>query len=263
MALNLQSKVIIVVGASQGIGAATVKLLASAGAKVILAGVSVELGRALASELVEQGKLAEWRFADLNDEESLKSLMDGVAADHGRIDGLFNNGADLRLLESDGDVLNTSSEIFERTLRADLTGYFLACRHVLPHMVTRGGGAIVQTSSQAASYGDPAMVGYSCAKAGVDALTRHIAVRWGKQNIRCNAIQPGLIMTQHAYDIAEALPLDRILSQTPSPRLGKPEDIAALATFLLSDEAAFMNGQILSCDGGMHMVLNSPATPAA
>ena len=159
-------------------------------------------------------------------------------------------------MEKDGDAVTTDIPVFEQTLRTNLTGYLLSCRYAIPHMLRQGGGSIVQTSSQAASFADPTMVAYSCAKAGVDALTRHIAVRWGKQNIRCNAIQPGMVMTDNAWAMADSLPLDQILSRTPSPRLGKPEDIGALALFLLSDAAAFMNGQILSCDGGMHVVLN-------
>lgn len=256
MTFSLASKVIVVVGASQGIGAETVRFLASAGATVILGGVSEDRGRAFAAELAAQGHAAQWRLADLTDEASLKALMDGTMADHGRIDGVFNNGADLALLEADGDAVTTDPGVFERTLRANLTGYFLSCRHAIPHMLAGGGGAIVQTSSQAASFADPTMVAYACSKAGVDALTRHIAVRWGKQNIRCNAIQPGMVMTEKAWGMAHSLPLDQILSRTPAPRLGIPEDIAALAAFLLSDGAAFMNGQVLSCDGGMHAVLN-------
>jgi len=256
MTFDLTSKTIIILGASQGIGATTARMIASAGAKLVLAGISAERGRAFAEQLCAAGGRAEWRFADLADEASLKELMEGVAADHGRIDGLFNNGADLKIMEKDGDAVTTDIPVFEQTLRTNLTGYLLSCRYAIPQMLRQGGGSIVQTSSQAASFADPTMVAYSCAKAGVDALTRHIAVRWGKQNIRCNAIQPGMVMTDNAWAMADSLPLDQILSRTPSPRLGKPEDIAALALFLLSDAAAFMNGQILSCDGGMHAVLN-------
>jgi len=96
------------------------------------------------------------------------------------------------------------------------------------------------------------MVAYSCAKVGVDARTRHIAA----SRYRGNAIQPGMVTTDNAWAMAESLPLDQILSRTPAPRLGKPEDSGALALFLLSDAVAFMNGQILSYDGGIHAVLN-------
>lgn len=260
MALDLSGKTIVILGASQGIGATASRMFVKAGANVVLGGVSADRGRAFAEELKSEGGRAEWRPGDLNDEACLKALMDGVAAEHGRIDGLFNNGADLALLEKDGDAVSTDLDVFERTLKADLTGYFLACRFAIPHMLRQGGGSIVQTSSQAASFSDPTMVAYSCAKAGVDALTRHIAVRWGKQNIRCNAIQPGMVMTEKAWGMADILPLDLFLSRTPAPRLGIPEDIAALAGFLMTDEAAFMNGQVLSSDGGMHIVLNHVGT---
>ena len=252
---RMDGKVVIVVGATRGIGAATSRRLAQEGAVVILGGISVERGQAFAEELKDSGGKAEFRLADLSNGDSLLDLMNGVAHDHGRIDGLFNNGADLHLLDRDGDVLSTDPEIFARSLTTNLTGYFLSCRAAIPHMLKAGGGAIVQTSSLAASRGDSAMVGYCASKAGVDALTRHVAVRFAKQKIRCNAIQPGMIMVENAVAMGDALPLELILKQTAGPRLGEPEDIASAATFLLSDDAAFINGQIIRVDGGMSIPL--------
>ena len=248
---RMEAKIIVIVGASRGIGAATARRLCGEGAT----GISVDRGRAFAEELVSAGGRAEFRFADLADGASLTELMDGTARDHGRIDGLFNNGADLLLLNQDLDVVNTQPEVFLRALQANLVGYFISCQAAIPHMLNGGGGAIVQTSSLAASRGDSTMVGYSASKAGVDALTRHVAARFGKQRIRCNAIQPGMIMVENAIDMGEALPLDMILKSVAGPRLGEPADIAAMAAFLLSDEAAFVNGQIIRVDGGMSVPL--------
>ncbi len=255
MPYSLQSKVIVIVGATQGIGAVAAQRLCAEGATVIVGGVSVERGKAFAEELRSAGGKAEFRVADLRDGEGLAKLMNNVAEAHGRIDGLFNNGADLALLEGDTDILNMDRRSFRESLKVDLEGYLLACRAALPHMLRQGGGSIVQTSSLAASRADTMMPAYSCAKAGVDALTRHIAMRWGKQNIRCNAIQPGMIMTSKAIAMGDSLPLDAIRAFTPAPRLGDPKDIAALAAFLLSDDAAFINGQILQADGGLHTAL--------
>ena len=255
MSKRMEGKVVVVVGATRGIGAATSRRLAQEGAVVILGGISVARGEAFAEELREGGGKAEFRPADLASGDSLRDLMNGVAHDHGRIDGLFNNGADLHLLERDGDVVSTDPEIFARSLTTNLTGYFLSCQAAIPHMLKGGGGAIVQTSSLAASRGDSAMVSYCASKAGVDALTRHVAARFGKQKIRCNAIQPGMIMVENAVAMGDALPLEIILRQTASPRLGEPEDIAGAATFLLSDDAAFINGQVIRVDGGMSIPL--------
>ena len=260
--LRFEAKVIVVVGATRGMGAATARRLVSEGATVILGGVSVERGTAFAGELTASGPgKAEFRRADLYDEACLKELMDGVARDHGRIDGLFNNGADLELLNYDADAITTEMDIFDKSIQVNLRGFLLACRYAIPHMIAGGGGAIVQTSSSAAVRADPVMVGYSCSKAGVDALSRHIAIRWGKQDIRCNTIHPGLIMTEHAWEISEHIPMDKILARTPAPRLGTPNDIAGLAVFLLSKDAAFVNGQTIVCDGGFGTVLNDVGTP--
>ncbi len=262
MSGRFDGKIVVVVGASRGIGAATARRLSDEGATVILGGISVERGQAFAEELTAAGGKAEFRPADLTDEAGLVTLMDGVARDHGGIDGLFNNGAALDLLEHDFDLLNTSPDIFRRSLETNLVGYFIACRAAIPHILRRGGGAIVQTSSLAASRGDSAMVGYCASKAGVDALTRHIAVRYGKQNLRCNAIQPGMIMVENAIAMGEALPLEKIRRHTPSPRLGEPADIAATAAFLLSAESAYINGQIIRVDGGMSIPLTDvPIAP--
>jgi len=257
-------KIVVVVGATRGIGAATSRRLCEAGATVILGGISAERGRAFAEQLRSTGGNAEFRRADLTDGASLAELMDGVADDHGGIDGVFNNGADLKLLEHDADVVSTDPEIFLRSLETNLHGYFLSCRAAIPHMLRRGGGAIVQTSSLAASRGDSAMVAYSASKAGVDALTRHIAARYGKQKIRCNSIQPGMIMVENAIEMGDALPLESILKQTATPRLGEPQDIAAMAAFLLSDEAAYVNGQVIRVDGGMSIpLMGHSVTPAS
>ena len=257
MAYSLESKVIVIIGASQGIGASASGRLAREGATAVLGGVSEERGAAFADELSKAGGKAEFQRADLRDGDSLTKLMDGVVKRHGRIDGLFNNGADLSLLEQDFDAVDTDIQVFRASLTANLEGYLLACRAAIPHMVRNGGGSIVQTSSLAASRADTTMIGYSCSKAGVDALTRHVAIRWGKDNIRCNAIYPGMIMTEKAHGMLDAgvLPIEAIDRFTPSPRLGKPEDIAALAAFLLSDDAGFINGQIITVDGGLHQLL--------
>jgi len=251
MSRRLESKVTIVVGAARGIGAATARRLCEEGATVILADLSVEAGQALASELARDVGAAEFRFADLRDAASLTSLMDSVAKEHGRIDGLFNNAVDSSLMDRDLDLLSTDPAIIDQAYQTDLRGYVLSCRAALPHMLRQGGGAIVQSSSVAASRGLPAPIGYACAKAGVDALTRHIALRWGKQNVRCNSIQPGLVMTEAAMAVADALPFEPILAHTPSPRLGEVNDIAGLVAFLLSEEAKWINGQVLCVDGGL------------
>jgi NAD(P)-dependent dehydrogenase (short-subunit alcohol dehydrogenase family) len=259
---RLESKVIVVLGASQGLGAATSRRLAAEGAKLILAGINVERGEQLAASVEESGGRAHYCRADLRDAESLARLMDHAVERYGRLDGLFNNAADMSLLAGDGDAVEIEIDVFDHTIASDLRGLFLACRFAIPKMLASGGGSIVQSSSAAAFSGEPTRVAYGCAKAAVDALTRHIAARWGKSKIRCNSVAPGMMMTETARSVAHLLPLADILRRTASPRLGEPDDIANTVTFLLSDEAAFINGQVISVDGGLTACLGDPRPPA-
>src|ERR1700734_2508287 len=220
---RLASKVIVVLGASQGLGASAARRLAAEGAKLVLAGISVDRGEQLAASIVESGGCAHYCRADLKDADSLARLMEQAVAKHGRLDGLFNNAANMSLIAA---------------------------------------GGIVQSSSAAAFAGEPTRVAYGCAKAALDALTRHVAARWGKSKIRCNSIAPGMMMTEPAHRHPDMLPLADILRRTASPRLGEPNDIANAVAFLLSEESAFINGQVISVDGGLTISLGAP-TPAA
>ena len=258
---RLAAKVIVVLGASQGLGASTSRRLAAEGAKLVLAGISVDRGEQLAASIVESGGCAHYCRADLKEADSLSHLREEAVARHGRLDGLFNNAADMSLLAADGDAVEIDMEIFDRTIASDLRGLFLACRFAIPKMLAGGGGSIVQSSSAAAFAGEPTRVAYGCAKAALDALTRHIAARWGKSKIRCNSVAPGMMMTETAVRHADMLPLADILRRTASARLGEPDDIADAVAFLLSDESTFINGQRLSVDGGLTMSLGAP-TPA-
>jgi len=260
---RLASKVIVVLGASQGLGAATSRRLAAEGARLLLAGVSVSRGEQLAASIVESGGCAHYCRADLKDADSLAALMEQAVARYGRLDGLFNNAADMNLIALDDDAVKVDIDVFDRTIASDLRGLFLACRFAIPKMLAGGGGSIVQSSSAAAFAGEPTRVAYGCAKAGLDALTRHVAARWGKSHIRCNSVAPGMMMTETAQRHADMLPLADILRRTASPRLGEPDDIAHAVTYLLSDESAFINGQVISVDGGLTMHLGDPTPSAA
>jgi NAD(P)-dependent dehydrogenase (short-subunit alcohol dehydrogenase family) len=258
---RLASKVIVVLGASQGLGAATSRRLAAEGAKLVLAGITVDRGEQLAASIVEAGGCAHYCRADLKDVDSLARLMDHTVAKYGRLDGLFNNAADMSLLPADGDAVEIDIETFDHTIASDLRGLFLSCRFAIPKMLASGGGSIVQSSSAAAFAGEPTRVAYGCAKAALDALTRHVAARWGKSRIRCNSVAPGMIITETARRGAHLVPLADILRRTASPRLGEPDDIASAVAFLLSDESAFINGQVISVDGGLTMSLGAPTPP--
>jgi NAD(P)-dependent dehydrogenase (short-subunit alcohol dehydrogenase family) len=151
----------------------------------------------------------------------------------------------------DSDAVDVPLEIYDRTLAVNLRGHLLCTRHAMPALLARGGGALVYTSSGAAFMGEPSRVAYAMAKSGLHALLRHVASRWGKQGIRANAVAPGLVMTETVRRAMSEEACAQVLAITRSPRLGTPEDIAAAVAFLLSDEAEWINGQVISVDGGV------------
>src|ERR1700735_1909621 len=152
---RLASKVIVVLGASQGLGASTARRLAAEGAKLVLAGISVDRGEQLAASIVESGGCAHYCRADLKDADSLAQLMEQAVARHGRLGGLVNHAADMSLLAADGDAVEIDIETFDRTIASDLRRLFLACRFAISKMLASGGGCIVQSSSAAAVGGEP------------------------------------------------------------------------------------------------------------
>ena len=252
---GLDRKVIIVTGAGGGIGSATAARLASEGASIVLADLHLAAAQEAANAITTAGGTAIATEVDIGDEDAVRAMVDLAVDEFGRLDGLHNNAADLSddVLGRDGDLLEVPFEVWQRTIDVSLSGAFHCCRHALPHILASGGGAIVNTSSDAAFHAEPRFASYSVAKAGLLALTRHIAVRWGKERIRCNAITPGLVLTKGAQELVGADWIEHQLSINHSWRLGEPEDIAAVVALLMSDDGAWINGQTYSVNGGAVM----------
>ncbi len=206
----------------------------------------------LAAELRGAGGRAEAYGFDIADEEACASLVAATVQSFGGVDGLFNVAADLsaQTFGRDGDLLEVPVEVWRRSIEVNLTGYFLTARHALPAMLARGGGAIVNTISGRMLNGDPTLVAYGSSKSGVVALSKHIATRWGKQGIRCNVVAPGLVLTEIAQKSTSDESRAEIFEMLRSPRFGRPEDIAAAVSFLLSADGEWINGQILPVNGG-------------
>jgi NAD(P)-dependent dehydrogenase (short-subunit alcohol dehydrogenase family) len=247
---RFEEKVFVVAGGATGIGAETARRLVDAGARVVLGDINEEGGRRTVEGI---GSGAHFVRFDISDEESVEALMATALDTFGRLDGLFSNAADLRpeVLGKDTDIMTMDVEIWHHSLAVDLTGFFYTARHALPHLLARGGGPIVVTSSAAAFIGGSTRPAYATSKAGLGALVRHIASRWGKEGIRCNAVAPGLVLTD---EVGPNVPADRkaaYLASHLAGRLGSPRDIAAMVTFLLSDEAEWITGQVYGVDGGM------------
>ena len=250
---RLAEKVVVVAGGATGIGAATARLIADEGARVLLGDINEEKGLETAQAIVKAGGRAAFQAFDIADEASVTGLMDSAIEHFGRIDALFSNAADLRpeIILNDSDIVAIDVGLWHHTLAVDLTGFFYTSRHAIPHLLRAGGGSIVVTSSAAAFVADGERPAYATAKAGLGAMVRHIATRWGKDGIRCNAVAPGPVASEVFKAGADPVTLAKLTRPLLLDRLGEPEDIATSVLFLLSDEASWLTGQVIGVNGGM------------
>jgi NAD(P)-dependent dehydrogenase (short-subunit alcohol dehydrogenase family) len=246
---RLEGKVTLITGAAGGIGAATVRRFVAEGGRVGIADLNGDAARALADELGENALAI---GVDVGDEASVKAAVDAVVARFGRLDILFNNAAltDMASLAGDTNAADISNETWERTMHINVTGYLYGCRHAIPHIAAAGGGSIINMASGSGMLGDQARIAYGTSKAAVIAMTKYIATQHGREKIRCNGIAPGPIVTPHSRTVA-GKEFDIIARHMPMGELGEPNDIAALAAFLAADESRYINGQIITIDGGM------------
>lgn len=254
MANRLQDKVAIITGATSGIGEESARRFVAEGARVLLAGRSVEKGEALAREL---GERAHFQAADVTREADIAALVDTAIARFGRLDCMFNNagGPTPGSLDSvtEAEIAYANQLLFGSVV--------LGIKHALRVMKPQGGGSIINNSSIAAHRAAQGALLYSCAKAAVSHLTRLSAVQLGPHNIRVNAISPGAIATPIFWGGASRASVEEnqrklakleknLATATPMPRAGLPADIANAAVFLASDDASFINGHDLVVDGG-------------
>ena len=248
---GLQSKVAVIAGGATGIGAATSVRLAEEGVSVVVGDINIETTSALVAKITAEGGKAIAVQFDISDDASVKRLVDTAVQTYGGIDLMHANAADLSLCLSDSDAVDLSLDIWDRTMAINLRGHLLCTRHAIPEFQKRGGGAIVYTSSAASYAGEPERVSYAVSKSGINALMRHVASRWGKEGIRANAIAPGVVITEATRTGIPDEMKQMILAMSRSPRLGQPEDIAAMVAMLFSDDGEWINGQVVSVDGGV------------
>jgi NAD(P)-dependent dehydrogenase (short-subunit alcohol dehydrogenase family) len=250
---GLKGKVAVIAGAATGIGKATALRLSEEGVSLALGDVNVAGIEAVAKQVNEAGGNAVAIRCDISDDSQVKALVDLAVKTYGGIDFMHANAADLALCMIDTNAVDVPLELFDRTIAVNLRGHLLCTRHAIPEFQKRGGGAIVYTSSGAAYAGEPERVSYAISKSGINALMRHVASRWGKEGIRSNAIAPGVVLTENASANMPAAMQQAVLAMGRSPRLGHPEDIAAMVALLFSTDGEWINGQVVSVDGGVTM----------
>lgn len=248
---NLQGKCILVCGGATGIGAATVRRLCEEGARVGIGDLNIETAEALARDMCAAGgEAAAWHY-DQAEVATIDDLVSAAVERFGGLDGLFANVADIGAVMVDGDILSNDSAFWERTLKVNLVGTAMLVRATLPHLLERGGGAMVLTSSDAGVVGEPERPAYAASKAGVNSLCRHVASKWGRQGIRCNTVSPGFVLTEQMDANMDQQMKDWMLKGARSTRHGAPRDIAGAVAFLLSDDGEWVNGQVWRVNGGV------------
>jgi NAD(P)-dependent dehydrogenase (short-subunit alcohol dehydrogenase family) len=257
---RLDNKVAVITGAGSGIGRASARLFAREGARVLVTDLHADSAEAVAEEIRQAGGTAHGLGVDVGSEEQLQAMIDQAIARFGRLDVLYNNAVyrnpgTIR----DTDFLHFSTELFHDVMRVNVLGGVLACKLALPHMLEQGGGSILFTSSTSSIAGEVSQFSYGASKAALNWYVQTLAATFGKRGIRCNGILPGVIRTPAMESWATGDMQQAFMDIQNVPYLGEPEDIAAMALFLASDEARYVNGALMRVDGGMSCT--TPATP--
>ena len=252
---RLDGKRALITGAGSGIGEAIATLFSAQGAHVIVADVQADAAERVASDISRQGGSASPLVVDVTDEDQVRTSFEQLAHQQGQLDLLVNNAG----ISHVGSVLETSLQDWERVLRVNAGGVFLCAREAVRLMLQQEpkGGVIINMSSVAAMIGVERRLPYSASKGAVLALTRSIAMDFVDQGIRCNAICPGTVQTpfvegylKRSFPGQEDSVRQTLHARQPIGRMGQPEEIAAAALYLASDEAAFITGSALVIDGG-------------
>lgn len=251
---NLDNKIALVTGASYGIGFAIAKGLADAGAKIVFNDINSELVEKGIAAYKEAGIEAHGYVCDVTDETAVNELVAKIEAEVGVIDILVNNAGIIRRIP----MHEMSADEFRKVIDVDLNAPFIVSKAVIPSMIKKGHGKIINICSMMSELGRETVSAYAAAKGGLKMLTKNIASEYGEFNIQCNGIGPGYIATPQTAPLRETQPdgsrhpFDSfIIAKTPAARWGDPEDLAGPAVFLASDASNFINGHILYVDGGI------------
>jgi NAD(P)-dependent dehydrogenase (short-subunit alcohol dehydrogenase family) len=256
---SLEGQVAVVIGASRGIGAATARGLADAGARVVLAARDETALRAVAGQITERGGQVRVIPTDVRDPESVARLIDQTVDAYGRLDAAVNNAA------GGGHPPTALADVavtdFDSAIAVSLRGVFVAMKYEVPAMLAAGGGSIVNMASTAAHRPVAGLAGYVAAKTAVVGLTRTAALDYAAHDVRVNALAPGPTHTEQ-FDRAGPAARTRAAASVPLRRLARPEEVAAAAVWLCGPDAAFVTGTTLTVDGGLLAGMAPYSAPA-
>jgi len=243
---RLENKVAIVTGGAAGIGKATVLKFAAEGAMVSIWDVNEEKGNALVAELAAAGHTAEFRKVNVADLGEVTRTVAAITEKYGHLDILVNNAGITR----DATLMKMEEAQFDQVIDVNLKGVFNCAKAAGAVMAQQKAGAIINTSSVVAVYGNFGQTNYVAAKSGIIGMTRVWARELGRKGVRVNAVAPGFIATEMVLTVPENI-LNTLKEKTPLGRLGEPEEIANVYLFLASDESSYINGALIQVDGGL------------
>ncbi|HEX8830998.1 MAG TPA: glucose 1-dehydrogenase [Longimicrobium sp.] len=250
--MRLRDKVIFVTGGGSGMGRVAAEMFCREGARVAVADVTEEAGQAAADAAKAAGGDAFFVRCDVSKEAQVKAAIEATVRRYGRLDVLYNNAG--IMMEADHSVTDTDEEAWDRTLGVNVKGIYFCCKYGVPEMVKNGGGSVINIASFVALVGcSVPQDAYTASKGAVIALTKSLAVQFGPQGVRTNAVCPGPIetplMTEWLLKDPEAKEIR--LARNPTGRFGKPEDIVNCGIYLASDESTWTNGAVIVIDGGI------------
>lgn len=251
---SLENKVALITGGSYGIGFAIAKAYAGAGAKVVFNDINEELVEKGMRAYKEEGINAKGYVCDVTDETAVQNMVADIEKEEGTIDILVNNAGIIKRIP----MCEMSAQQFRQVVDVDLNAPFIVSKAVIPSMIKKGHGKIINICSMMSELGRETVSAYAAAKGGLKMLTRNIASEYGEYNIQCNGIGPGYIATPQTAPLRELQedgsrhPFDQfIIAKTPAARWGTTEDLMGPAVFLASDASDFVNGHVLYVDGGI------------
>ncbi|MDX6590435.1 MAG: hypothetical protein QOI84_1709 [Solirubrobacterales bacterium] len=246
---RLEGKVAVVTGAGSGIGRASAELFAAEGARVVVVDINSEPSQEAAAAIGQAGGEAIAVPTDVSDPEAVQAMADAAIERFGRVDVLMSNAG---ILDDFEPAAETSDEVWNRILGVNLNGMFFTARALIPQMLEHGGGAIVNVASTAGLNGGNGGAAYTTSKHGVIGFTRQLCFDYARRGIRCNVICPGAVETGMTEEIfaSKSAEVMKAVESAPIGRWAQPEELAAAALFLASDDASFVNGAVYVVDGG-------------